>query len=165
MSTLYELTNNLETLLLMIEENDGEFSDQCLIDTWESLNGEFEYKAEQWAKAITLLQMNAVDKKTEAKRLTEQAKKDEETADRMKSSLAQMLIRLGRKNLKTPLFTFNRIKENGKLVVGSSKDIPDEYKKTVVREVKEADKDKIRQALDNGEHLPFASYRNSISIS
>ena len=63
--------------------------------------------------------------------------------------------------MKTELFSLYGLKVD-KLVVGASDQIPDEYKKESISLV--ADKDKIRQALDDGEVLGFARYSASVTI-
>lgn len=164
MSSLYELTNNLKELMFMIDENDGTFSDECLLDTWESLDGAFDDKVENWCKCIKSIERDIEAAKSETDRLKSKIKKDENKVMRMKSVMAALMMQVDKPKIRTALFNVNRLKLNGKLDIDSVSSIPDEYKKEVVRSTKEADKEKIRETLEKGENLPFARFYNSLSI-
>lgn len=163
MSSLYDISERLMSLYAMMD--DESFSEECIKDTLEALEGEFDDKVEGWCKWIKSIESDVKIAKEEAERLREKAKRDEKKIVQLKSTLAEYMNTVERPKVKTALFNVNRLKMNGKLDIDGMGDIPDEYKKEVTRIVKEADKDKIREALDKGERLPFARYYNSITIS
>ena len=134
MSNLYQLTNNYETVLNMLYDEDAD--EQMILDTLEAIEGEIEDKADNYAKIIKELEAKQNARKEEAKRLTESAKVFENRV----------------KVLKSNLFNFNIVKNGGKQALTIDGEVPEEYTKTII----ENDTDKIRQALDEGKKLAFA---------
>lgn len=55
MATLYQLTEQLHNILSAIDDNDGLFSDEELLEAWEETDGEINDKIESWCKAIKCL--------------------------------------------------------------------------------------------------------------
>lgn len=163
MSSLYEISGRLIELNYVMDS--GDFSEECIRDTLEAIEGEFDDKVEGWCKWIKSIESDIKTAKEEAERLREKAKRDEKKIIKLKSTLAEYMNAVERPKVKTALFNVNRLKMNGKLDIDGLGNIPDEYKKEVTRVSKEADKDKIKEALDKGERLPFARYYNSITIS
>ena len=149
MNTLYELTNAYETVLNMLYEEDDE---QMILDTLEGIEGEIEEKADNYAKIIRELEAKAKSRKEEAKRLTENAKTLENKIKFLKDNLYNSMKIIGKTKFSTDLFTFNIAKNGGKQALTIDGEVPAEYTKTII----ENDTDKIRQALENGENLPFA---------
>ena len=66
MSNLYQLTNNYETVLNMLY--DEEVDEQMILDTLEGIVGEIEDKADGYAKIINELEAKKNARKEEAKR-------------------------------------------------------------------------------------------------
>lgn len=167
MASLYEITGNINMLINMIDEGDETFSDECLIDTWESLDEAFDEKAEGWCKCIKNYEKMAENVKAEVDRMKARQKALETKVTRMKSVLAELMVKAEKKKVETDTFTVNRVKLNGKLDVDGISAIPSEYiiEKKVERTEKSADKEKIRAELENGAKLPFARFYNSCSIS
>lgn len=163
MSSLYEISDRLLSLYAVMD--DEGFSEECIKDTLEALEGEFDDKVEGWCKWIKSIESDVKTAKEEADRLREKAKRDEKKILQLKSTLAEYMNAVERPKVKTALFNVNRLKMNGKLDIDGMGDIPDEYKKKVVKEVTEVDKEKIKEELDKGWDLPFARYYNSITIS
>ena len=149
MNTLYELTNAYETVLNMLYEEDDE---QMILDTLEGIEGEIEEKADNYAKIIRELEAKAKSRKEEAKRLTDNAKTLENKIKFLKDNLYNSMKITGKTKFSTDLFTFNIAKNGGKQALTIDGEVPVEYTKTIT----ENDTDKIRQALENGENLPFA---------
>ena len=58
----------------------------------------------------------------------------------------------GKTKFATDLFSFNIAKNGGKQTLTIDGEVPQEYTKTII----ENDTDKIRQALEAGQELPFA---------
>lgn len=150
MSNLYELTNNYETVLNMLYDEDVD--EKMILDTLESIEGEIEDKADGYAKIITELEVKANARKEEAKRLTESAKSFENKTKLLKQNLFNAMKSTGKTKFATDLFSFNIAKNGGKQALTIDGEVPEEYTKIVT----ENDTDKIRQVLENGEKLPFA---------
>ena len=150
MATLYELTNEFKELLFLAETED--LDEQTLADTLESLGCELEDKADGYAKVIRELEGQASTLKSEIDRLSNRKRLIENNIKRMKSSLQEAMKVSGKPKFKTSLFSFNIVKNGGKQPLDIYDKVPEEY--SVVK--LEPDKDKIRQALESGEELPFA---------
>ena len=160
MATLYELTGDLAALQDMIDDPDCPVSTECLKDTFESLDLEFKEKINGYGKLAknTKACIDAIA--NEQRRLAKKKKSLENKLDNLKEAVAGAMLATGREKMKTELFSLYGLKVD-KLVVGASDQIPDEYKKESISLV--ADKDKIRQALDDGEVLGFARYSASVT--
>lgn len=150
MSNLYQLTNNYETVLNMLYDEDAD--EQMILDTLEAIEGEIEDKADNYAKIIKELEAKQNARKEEAKRLTESAKVFENRVKVLKSNLFNSMKATGKTKFATDLFNFNIVKNGGKQVLTIDGEVPEEYTKTII----ENDTDKIRQALDEGKKLAFA---------
>lgn len=150
MSNLYQLTNNYETVLNMLYDEDTD--EQMILDTLEAIEGEIEDKANNYAKIIKELEAKQNARKEESKRLTESAKVFENRVKVLKSNLFNSMKATGKTKFATDLFSFNIAKNGGKQVLTIDSEVPEEYTKAVI----ENDTDKIRQALENGEKLTFA---------
>lgn len=150
MSNLYQLTNNYETVLNMIYDEDVD--EQMILDTLEGIEGEIEDKADGYAKIIRELEAKRDARKTEAKRLNDSASVFDNRIKNLKQNLFNTMKQTGKTKFATDLFSFNIVKNGGKQSLTIDGDVPEEYTKTIT----ENDTDKIRQALENGENLPFA---------
>lgn len=150
MSNLYQLTNDYETVLNMLYDEDAD--EQMILDTLEAIEGEIEDKANNYAKIIKELEAKQNARKEEAKRLTESAKVFENRVKALKSNLFNSMKKTGKTKFETDLFSFNIAKNGGKQTLTIDGEVPEEYTKAVI----ENDTDKIRQALESGEKLTFA---------
>lgn len=150
MSNLYELTNNYQTVLdKLLDENVDE---QMIYDTLESIQGEIEDKADNYAKIIAELEAKSNARKSEAKRLTESAKVIDNRIKTLKDNLFNSMKAINKTKFSTDLFSFSIVKNGGKLPLTIDGEVPEDYKKAVL----EVDNDKIREALEQGNKLPFA---------
>ena len=131
---------------------DEEIDEQMILDTLEAIEGEIEDKADGYAKIIKELEAKQNARKEEAKRLTDSAKIFENRVKALKQNLFNTMKSTGKTKFVTDLFSFNIAKNGGKQTLTIDGDVPEEYTKTII----ENDTDKIRQALENGEKLPFA---------
>lgn len=150
MSNLYQLTNNYETVLNMLYDEDTD--EQMILDTLEAIEGEIEDKADNYAKIIKELEAKQNARKEEAKRLTESVKVFENRVKVLKSNLFNSMKKTGKTKFTTDLFSFNISKNGGKQTLTIDGEVPEEYIKTIT----ENDTDKIRQVLEKGEKLTFA---------
>ena len=105
MSNLYQLTNDYETVLNMLYDEDAD--EQMILDTLESIEGEIEDKANNYAKIIKELEAKQNARKEEAKRLTESAKVFENRVKALKSNLFNSMKATGKTKFATDLFSFN----------------------------------------------------------
>lgn len=148
MSNLYELTNNYESVLNMLYDED--IDEQMVLDTLESIEGEIEDKADGYAKIIKELLGDAEKIKAEKLRLEARQKTFENRARLLKDNLQKTMTQLGKTKFKTELFSFGIQKNGGKQAITIDGDVPEEYQKL------ETDTEKIRSALEEGKELPFA---------
>lgn len=159
--TLYELKGEALNLLYQLETGESEYSDECLRDTLEMLEGEFVDKVENYIIIIKQFEDDAERLRVEKKRLDERIKRAERNALRLKNTITKAAADLGMKNIQTEHFTVNRFNAAKLDIYGT---VPDEFKKEVQRTAKETDKDAIKAALDAGEQLGFARYVSSCTI-
>lgn len=151
MSTLYEITGDYLRLLEMLEE-DEDIDEQAFKDTLDGIDGEFEIKADGYARVIKELSAEEKKFKAEIERMTAKMNAISNNSARLKQHLYDSMKATGKLKFKTDLFNFG-IQKNGGLQpmeIAPDVDIPDEYCK------KEPDNKKIREALKNGAELPFA---------
>lgn len=151
---LYEITSDFLTLQQMLEDPDED--PQVVADTLEAVEGELEYKAENYAKVIRNLEGNVVVIKTEVDRLTAKKKSCEAGIKRLKEDLQQAMILTGKRKFKTDLFSFNIQKNGGKapviLDVKDTSELPDE----LVRIKEEADIEAIRALIEKDGECEYA---------
>ena len=153
MSTLYELTNEYQELLAMME--DPEVDPEVLTDTMEGIQGEIEIKAEGYVIIMKELEAQAEKFNTEIKRLTERKASLENNVKRMKNSLLTSMQAIGKDKIPTEHFKISIAKNGGlqPMKLADLSEIPDEY---IIKEPK-ADTKKIRDALAAGKELSFAT--------
>lgn len=150
MSNLYQLTNNYETVLNMLYDEDAD--EQMILDTLESIEGEIEDKANNYAKIIKELESKRDSRKAEAKRLLDSATVFDNRIKALKNNLYNAMKTTGKTKFATDLFSFNIARNGGKQSLTIDGEVPEEYTKTII----ENDTDKIRQALEEGKELAFA---------
>lgn len=153
MSRLYELKENYKKVADMLYEE--EIDEQCILDTLESIEGEIEDKADNYAVIIKELLADAKVCKQEKLRLEARQKSFENRAKLLKDKLEEVMRETGKTKFKTAKFSFG-IQNNGGLaplwIDEDYSNIPQKYLKV------EPDNTKIRQALDSGENIIFAHY-------
>lgn len=159
MSTLYELTAQLQELLEMAE--DPEIDAQVIADTMEGIEGEFEIKAEGYAKVLAQLgaQSMALDKEIE--RLSTRQKTIERNIKAMKDGLQQSMMITGKTKFKTTLFSFTIAKNPASLVIDDEAAVPDDYK---VPQPPKIDKTKIKADLKAGAQLDWCHLTQTESL-
>lgn len=127
-SELYELSNDYLQVLDMMD--DDTWDEQTVRDTLEAVEGEFDYKADSMAKIIKSLQAKSDAVKEEIDRLTARRKSFENKAEFFKAVLFQNMQVIGKKKIKTALFTISIAKNGGKeplKITGNIEDIPGKY--------------------------------------
>lgn len=98
---LYEINDAYWQWLEKVQENEGELTQEMLIE-YESIDGEFEKKAEAYAVLIKTLNAEAEMLKTEQQRLYERQKQKERLAESLKERLTQSMQFLGKDKFETP---------------------------------------------------------------
>ena len=147
--TIYEITDDLKRLEEMAAE--GELDPEIVKETFESLEGDFEDKADSYAKVrcSLLAQAEALDK--EITRLTERKRVVKANADRIKDTLEMCMKAVDKPKFKTALFSFGIQKNPPSVeIVGT---VPEEYK--IPQPAKE-DKKRMLEELKEGKKLAFA---------
>lgn len=128
MASLYELTEDYENILNMLY--DGETDEQVILDTLESIEGDIEDKADNYAKIIKTLMADSEMIKQEEVRLYARRKALENRAGRLKTTLEENMKFIDKTKFKTALFSFN-IQKNGGLqplfITDNVLDIPGKF--------------------------------------
>lgn len=152
MSTLYEITGDYLRLLEMLEEDES-IDEQAFKDTLEGLDGEFEIKADNYARIIRNLNAEAEKFKAEIERMTVKMNAISNNSARLKQHLYDSMKATGKTKFKTDLFSFGIQKNGGlqPLEIADETKIPKRYMKMV------PDNKKIREALESGQKLRFAA--------
>ena len=151
---LYELTGSIREFMELCAQPEAELDQQIIKDTLEGLDGAYDDKVDGWCKVIKNLDAEAKALKEEAKRLQGRQKAIENNIERMKAALMESLKATGRTEAGELLKA--KIQKNGGLlpVIVDDVEIPEEYQKITI----EANKEAIRDALDQGKELSFARY-------
>lgn len=152
MQSLYELTAEWEYIFDMLL--DPEIPEQAVFDTIEMIEIAMDDKADNYAKIIKSMEGDASKIDSEIRRLQERKASIVSRKDWLKSNLENMMRTTGRTKFKTALFSFGIQKNGGlaPLVWDESKEVPSEWRKPG-----EPDMGAIREYLQNGGSLPFAS--------
>lgn len=150
MSTLYEITGDYLRLLEMLEEEES-IDPQAFKDTLEGIEGEFEIKADNYARIIKELRAESEKYAAEVGRMQKRMETLANNEKRLKQYLYESMKATGKTKFKTDLFSFN-IQRNG----GTQPMEVDELCVTRAYMKMVPDNAKIRKALENGKELKFA---------
>lgn len=150
MSNIYEITNDYLQIMAMLEDSD--LDPQTLADTMEGIEGEFEIKAENYAKVMKNLEGDILAIKTEIDRLTAKKKALENNIKNMKSTLQTAMETTGKTKFKTELFSFG-IRKNAPSVIMDEpyiENVPERFLKYSEPTI---NRTAIKEAIQNGEDL------------
>lgn len=151
MSNIYELTNEYLQLLDMMENE--ELDPQILADTMEGIEGEFEIKADNYARVKTSLEGTVEAIKTEEKRLADRRRAIEKNIASLMKNLQNAMVLTGKTKFKTDFYSFGVQNNPPSVVVDADIEaIPEDY----IKIKKEIDKTAIKDALKKGETFEFA---------
>lgn len=125
MSTLYELTGQMQALLALMEDPDVD--PQIIEDSLEAVSGEIEVKADGYARVMAELEARKAAVKAEKDRLAALESSLGKNIDRMKESLKTSMIATGKTKFKTDLFSFNIQKNPPKVVIDDPSRIPEGF--------------------------------------
>lgn len=154
MSTLFELTGQLESLRHTLESSDGEIPPDLL--AWlEGAEGEFAAKVEAYCNVIGELEALATARKAEVDRLKALHSTTAATISRMREALRESMIRTGQTRVETVRHKVWVQAAGGAQPLNIDEmGVPERFTRTVTHT--EPDREAIRKALESGESLPFA---------
>ncbi len=125
MNTLYNLTAEYMELLAMAEEED--LDPKALADTFESLQGEFEEKADNYAVVIKTLKGQEHMLDAEIKRLQGIKQVLSNNQKKLKENLENAMNLTGNRKFKTLLHSFNIQKNPPSLYIDDQDAVPEEF--------------------------------------
>jgi chaperonin cofactor prefoldin len=154
MSALYELAGQFNELWEMID--DTELDEDVILDTLEAIDGEIEVKADNYAKVIRNMDVEIEGINSEIERLTKKKRTLENRQKNLKDNLQQAMESTGKRKFKTELFGFNIQKNPASVELKDVKfdKIDAQY---LVWPEPTVDKKKVKEALQNGEQLEWAT--------
>lgn len=160
---LYELTEQWDTVFNMME--DGETDEQVIFDTLESIEGEIEDKADNYAKMIRNLQADVDALKAEEERLYRRRKSAENHIQKLKDTLQANLEFIGKTKFKTDLFSFSVSKNGGKQPLSITENLDEIPGKYLIPQPPKVNNDAVRELLKDKEvewaHLePYGRHLN-----
>ena len=160
---LYELTEQWDAVFNMME--DGETDEQVILDTLEAIEGEIEYKADNYARIIRNLQANVSALKAEEERLFQRRKSAENHIQRLKDTLQANLEFIGKTKFKTDLFSFSVAKNGGKQPLSITDNLDEIPGKYLIPQPPKVNNDAVRELLKDKEvdwaHLePYGRHLN-----
>jgi len=149
-SSLYVVTGDLLALQEMLEES---VEDQLLTDTLEAVQGEYEFKLENYCKVIKNLEADITGIKAEEKRLADKRKVLENNIERLKKAMFDSMKATNTPKVKGQLFTV-AIQRNGGVVPinydKKNKDITAKLPDELVNIVESPNLEAIRELLEAG---------------
>lgn len=167
MNNLYEIAADYRDVAAMLA--DDEVDTQAVMDTLESIQGEFEDKADNLACIVKELEAAAGAIKAEADRLSERAAGKSAKAKRLRAYLCQQMELSGIKRVETAR---NQLSLRG--TAGSLKFrdegafmrwAMDGHKEFLRERDPEIDKKAVRDALKSGQELPGASVEKGTALT
>lgn len=150
MASIFNIAGEFEYLHELATQED--IDEQLFNDTLEALTGELEVKGAGYVAVIQQLDMEAKKAKELADAFKLKADTRINAIGRMKDALKVAMTRIGTDKIDAGDFTIKLQKNGGKQPMIMDGDVPNDYLKVIY----EPDKDKIRQALEDGTELPFA---------
>ena len=120
--TLYDITGEYLRLYEMADEMDVFEFEEAFVDAMESLDGEFEAKAEGYGMIIKSLEADVEVIKAEERRLADRKRVITNNVTTMKKRLQDAMVLANKPKFKTALFSFS-VQKNPKKVVMDETDI------------------------------------------
>lgn len=151
--SLFDLSDQYKALLELGQSIDPE-DQQTFLDTLEGLTGEIAIKLDAWVAVMVRLKATeelAIDQRD---RLDAFIKTVHKNRDHMSDGILTAMDTMGVTELKSDLHSFKKARNGGKapMIIDDPAGIPASFQKVVIA----PDTDKIREALEAGEQLPFA---------
>lgn len=155
---LYELTQNYRNLQELLEN--PEIPVEIINTALGEVEEEIEVKAENIAKLIKSMELEAAAIKEEEARLASKRKNLEGRTKYLKEHLEGAMRALGKPKIKGKLFSFNIQKNPASLDIYDTSIIPKEY----IKIVESFDNAEIKKALKEGKEVPGAILIQSESL-
>ncbi len=158
--TLLDITADLQALDDLLMDLGGDVTDpqvEAAVNEWMATLGEdLETKVDNYAALIREKELRAEAREKETHRLMQLAVRDHGSAKWLRSRLLQAFGALGIKKLKTARFNVSVVANGGPvaLQIPDEAAVPEAYR---LQPPTEPDREKIREALDCGASLSFAS--------
>jgi len=155
MTSIFDLQDELLHLRHVLEmESEGEIN-PALAEWLTSKEDELERKVEGYCSVIGELEAMADARKIEARRIADLGTVDANKAHRMREVLREVFQKLSIPRMETTRYKLRLQNAGGKqrITVDPFETVPNEFTKTMV----EPDLDKVRQVLEAGQSLPFAT--------
>lgn len=149
--TLYEIKAEILAILEMAEDPDADT--QTIKDTMESVEADFEEKADGYAKEISQLKYEANALKAEKSRITDRIAGKERAIERLQKALGDSMVETGKTKFKTPLFSYWIQKNPASVRLIEGKKIPERF---LIAQPPKVDTAGILKALKAGETFDFA---------
>ena len=149
MTNMYLLTKAYEEVQSLAENGED------VTDTLLSIEGDIEVKAENTNKVIKMFSYNNAAIDTEIKRLQEVKQHNENAIERLKTGIENMMIALGKREIKTPLFSAKWVKNPPAVVITDESQVDARYL-TIIPQTTKVNKNAIKDDLKNGIELPYA---------
>lgn len=154
--TLYELNIQFQEILSMA--GSGEFDDELIRNTLEGVEGEIEEKLDSYGIVVNELQNDISKLSYEIDRLSSKKKTLVNSVDYLKRNVMETMERMDKRTVKGDRFTWAIQKNGGKRPVIMKEGynilaIPERFQDWTVK----PDREQIREALENGEELDFAT--------
>ena len=154
--TLYELSIMFHTILELAE--DGEIDMEIINGSLDCVEADIEQKLDSYGVVINELSDDIEKLDKEIKRLTERKRMIDGNITRMKGAIKDAMVSIGKKKIKGDKFTWTIAKNGGKRPVIMKEgvnilEIPERFQDWTVK----PDREQIREALENGEELDFAT--------
>lgn len=146
---LYELTEQYDEVINLLY--DGETDEQTILDTLESIEGEIEDKADNYAKIIKTMLAEAEAIKAEEERIHRRRMTIENRAKWLKDTLQANLEFIGKTKFKTVLFSFSVVSNGGVQPLAISENLGDIPNKYLIQQDPVVDKDAVRKLLEEKE--------------
>ena len=145
MASLYELKGQYLELLSMMEEGADE---EVIKDTLESLEGEIEVKADNYARIIRQLESDTNGLKTEIERMTDRKRVLENHISYLKNNLQDAMILTGKEKFKTDLFSFGIQANPASVIIDDPTSIPSQF---LIPQEPKVDKKSIKEFLKDND--------------
>lgn len=151
---LYELTGAFNQVADMLEFDS---ENAAIIDTLESIDLAIEEKADGYAKLIRNQEASSKAFDEEIKWMRERKQAIDNNIKRMKLSLENAMVEIGKTKFKTDLFSFNIQKNQPSVVIIDETLVPDKFKKITI----DFDKNAIKKAEED---VPGVEIKQSESL-
>jgi len=149
--TLYEIESRYHSALDMLY--DPEIPEDVVIDTLESIEGEMEIKAENYAAIISNIEATAAAIRDAERKQAERRKAMENKAARLRLRLMEAMQLGGVPKFETPRFRIAVRQNPESVVIDDEAAIPDDYKREI-RASYVIDKALVKAALQDGYAVP-----------